>query len=142
VQLPPQREQQSIHVTKDSDTFHSLHVTGMHDPRLIKNSILRKLGLEGGCDRYLFYHENGKHSGNKEIKGQRIIKGVCNNHYNTHLDTALSDSELSHICQISDHSSTNRILVKPADHASEHYRSYSKDGTICYDFATQGGYQR
>lgn len=75
MQLPPQREQQSIHVTKDSDTFHSLHVTGMHDPRLIKNSILRKLGLEGGCDRYLFYHENGKHSGNKEIKGQRIIKG-------------------------------------------------------------------
>ncbi|CAO3628484.1 unnamed protein product [Mucor hiemalis] len=122
VQLPPlhqQQQQQSIHVTKDSDTFHSLHVTGMHDPRLIKNSILRKLGLEGGCDRYLFYHENGKHS-----------------------ETALTDNELSHICQISDHSSTNRILVKPADHALEHYRSYSKDGTNCYDFAVQGGYQR
>lgn len=35
----------------------------MHDPRLIKNAILRKLGLEGGCERYLFFHENGKHSG-------------------------------------------------------------------------------
>ncbi|KAK4522027.1 uncharacterized protein ATC70_004566 [Mucor velutinosus] len=116
---PQQQPQQSIHVTKDSDTFHSLHVTGMHDPRLIKNSILRKLGLEGKCERYLFFHENGKHS-----------------------ETALSDSELSHICQISDHSSTNRILVKPADHALEHYRSYSKDGTNCYDFAVQGGYQR
>ncbi|KAF1803519.1 kinase-like domain-containing protein, partial [Mucor lusitanicus] len=111
----PRQPQQSIHVTKDSDTFHSLHVTGMHDPRLIKNSILRKLGLEGKCERYLFFHENGKHS-----------------------ETALTDSELSHICQISDHSSTNRILVKPADHALEHYRSYSKDGTNCYDFAVQG----
>ncbi|KAI8646098.1 hypothetical protein BD408DRAFT_480123 [Parasitella parasitica] len=116
---PQQLPQQSIHVTKDSDTFHSLHVTGMHDPRLIKNSILRKLGLEGKCERYLFFHENGKHS-----------------------ETALTDSELSHICQISDHSSTNRILVKLADHASEHYKSYSKDGTNCYDFAVQGGYQR
>lgn len=57
---------------------------------------------------------------------------------------ALTDSELSHICQISDHSSTNRILVKPAtaDHALGHYRSYSKDGTNCYDFAVQGGYPR
>lgn len=35
----------------------------MRDPRLIKNSILRKLGIEGGCDRYLFFHENGKNSG-------------------------------------------------------------------------------
>ncbi|CEP11976.1 hypothetical protein [Parasitella parasitica] len=96
---PQQQPQQSIHVTKDSDTFHSLHVTGMHDARLIKNSILRKLGLEGKCERYLFFHENGKHS-----------------------ETALTDSELSHICQISDHSSTNRILVKPADHALEHCR--------------------
>ncbi|KAI9250813.1 hypothetical protein EDC94DRAFT_622508 [Helicostylum pulchrum] len=117
VQLAPQ--QQSIHVTKDSDTFHSLHVTGMHDARSIKNSILRKLGLEGGSERYLFFHENGKHS-----------------------DTALTDNELSHICQSSDHSSTNRILVKPADHALDHYKLYSKDGTNCYDFATQGGYQR
>ncbi|KAG2235652.1 hypothetical protein INT48_008528 [Thamnidium elegans] len=100
VQLAPQ--QQSIHVTKDSDTFHSLQVTGMHDARSIKNSILRKLGLE---------------------------------------DTALTDNELSHICQSSDHSSTNRILVKPADHALDYYKLYSKDGTNCYDFATQGGYQ-
>ena len=59
----------------------------------------------------------------------------------SYIETALTDNELSHICQISDHSSTNRILVKPADHALEHYRSYSKDGTNCYDFAVQGGYQ-
>ncbi|KAI7905920.1 uncharacterized protein BX663DRAFT_540592 [Cokeromyces recurvatus] len=119
---PPQMQpQQSIHVTKDSDTFHSLQVTGMHDPRLIKNTILRKLGLEGKCEQYLFFHENGKNS-----------------------DIALTDSELSHLCQSSDHTSTNRILVKPADHAFEkkHYRSYSKDGMNCYDFAVQGAYPR
>jgi hypothetical protein len=46
----------------------------MHDPRLIKNSILRKLGLEGGCDRYLFYHENGKHSGKEKTKGEKERK--------------------------------------------------------------------
>ncbi|CEG71156.1 Putative STE/STE11 protein kinase [Rhizopus microsporus] len=83
----------------------------MRDPRLIKNSILRKLGIEGGCDRYLFFHENGKNS-----------------------DVPLTDNELSYICQISDHSSTNRILVKPI---LEHYKSYSKDGTKYYDFAIQ-----
>ncbi|KAI8077264.1 uncharacterized protein B0P05DRAFT_544276 [Gilbertella persicaria] len=113
VPLPPQAPQQSIHVTRDSDTFHSLQVSGMHDPRLIKNAILRKLGLEGSCERYLFYHENGKQS-----------------------ETPLTDSELSHLCQISDHTSTNRILVKPkAEKPLERYRSYTQDGTICYDFA-------
>jgi hypothetical protein len=46
----------------------------MHDPRLIKNSILRKLGLEGKCERYLFFHENGKHSGKLLDKEQlRLI---------------------------------------------------------------------
>jgi hypothetical protein len=38
----------------------------MHDPRLIKNSIIRKLGLEGSSERYLFYHENGKNSGKEK----------------------------------------------------------------------------
>lgn len=62
------QKQQFIHVTKDSDTFHSLQVTGMHDPRLIKNTILRKLALEGKCERYLFFHENGNKSGKNDYK--------------------------------------------------------------------------
>ncbi|KAI8344954.1 hypothetical protein BD560DRAFT_411770 [Blakeslea trispora] len=117
VPLPPQPPQQNIHVTKDSDTFHSLQVSGMHDPRLIKNSILRKLSLEGSCERYLFYHENGKNS------------------------VPLTDSELSHLCQISDHTATNRILVKPVKNESkplERYRSYTQDGTTFQDFAVKG----
>ncbi|KAI9280661.1 hypothetical protein BY458DRAFT_499972 [Sporodiniella umbellata] len=100
--------QQSIHVTKDSDTFHSLQVTGMFDPRIIKMSILRKLGLGDPYSRYLFFHENGKNP-----------------------NTPLGDEELSHICQISDHSSTNRILVK---HVLEQYQYYQKDGTEFRDF--------
>ncbi|CAO3662209.1 unnamed protein product [Rhizopus stolonifer] len=100
--------QQSIHVTKDSDTFHSLQVTGMFDPRVIKMSILRKLGLGDPYSRYLFFHENGKNP-----------------------NVPLGDEELSHICQISDHSSTNRILVK---HILEQYKYYHKDGTEFRDF--------
>lgn len=59
------------------------------------------------------------------------------------LDKPLTDNELSHLCQISDHSSTNRILVKPLDYKVEQYRAYSKNGTNCYDFAVKpSGYQR
>jgi hypothetical protein len=61
--LNPIEHQQSIHVTTDSDTFHSLQVTGMHDPRIIKVSILKKLGLGDTYSRYLFFHENGKNPG-------------------------------------------------------------------------------
>ncbi|KAI8991759.1 hypothetical protein BDF20DRAFT_846245 [Mycotypha africana] len=98
---PPQEPQQFIHVTTNSDTFHSLQVTGMHDPRLIKNSIIRKLGLEGKCDNYRFFHENGKNT-----------------------DIPLTDSELSHICQMSDHSATNRILVRPISIISKDDHGY------------------
>ncbi|KAG1642832.1 hypothetical protein G6F44_004434 [Rhizopus delemar] len=106
--LNPIEHQQSIHVTTDSDTFHSLQVTGMHDPRIIKVSILKKLGLGDTYSRYLFFHENGKNP-----------------------DVPLGDEELSHICQISDHSCTNRILVK---HILEQYKYYHKDGTEFRDF--------
>jgi hypothetical protein len=35
----------------------------MHDPRIIKVSILKKLGLGDTYSRYLFFHENGKNPG-------------------------------------------------------------------------------
>ncbi|CAO3694002.1 unnamed protein product [Rhizopus stolonifer] len=102
---------QSIHITTNSDTFHSLQVTGMRDPRLIKISILRKLGLGSECSQFMFFHENGKDP-----------------------NVPLFDNELSLICQNSKHSSTNRILVKPK---SRYYTSYCIDGTRYCDFAPQ-----
>ncbi|KAI8986929.1 hypothetical protein BDB01DRAFT_783976 [Pilobolus umbonatus] len=105
----PQRiPQNRIHVTKDSDTFHSLVVTGIQDPRMIRMSILHKLGLEGGIEHYSFYHENGPRS-----------------------DTILSDSDLAHICQTSDHSSTARILVQ-LNFPAEHYSPYPQDQYQAY----------
>jgi hypothetical protein len=47
----------------------------MHDPRLIKNTILRKLGLEGPCERYLFFHENGNISG-KLLGEEKKFRGL------------------------------------------------------------------
>lgn len=48
------------------------------------------------------------------------------------IDVPLFDNELSFICQNSDHSSTNRILVQPK---SGHYTTYCIDGTKYRDFA-------
>ncbi|KAI9280630.1 kinase-like domain-containing protein [Sporodiniella umbellata] len=108
--LPEQHyPQQNIHVTTDSDTFHSLQVTGIRDPLLLKSSILKKLGLGSECNQFVFFHENGRYS-----------------------NVPLSDHELFLICQNSEHSATNRILVRAK---SRYYTSYSINGTKYCDFA-------
>lgn len=99
----------------------------MFDPRVIKMSILRKLGLGDPYSRYLFFHENGKNPSKCCI----ITRGEININLINNIDAPLGDEELSHICQISDHSSTNRILVK---HILEQYKYYHKDGTEFRDF--------
>jgi hypothetical protein len=38
-------------------------VTGLQDVVSIKEAILKKMGLKGDPDRYLYFHENGQEPG-------------------------------------------------------------------------------
>ncbi|KAI9013982.1 hypothetical protein CLU79DRAFT_767924, partial [Phycomyces nitens] len=109
---PPSSREQRIQVTTDSDTFFSLVVTDIKDAQHIKYLILKKIGLKGEPEQYSFFHENG----------------------NRH-DVALLDSDLVHICRISDSSSKDRVLVRPLE---IHYNSDRMSG----DLSNGNQYQR
>ncbi|KAI7875134.1 Pkinase-domain-containing protein, partial [Lichtheimia hyalospora FSU 10163] len=102
-----------IQVTTDSNTFHSLTVTDLIDPNIIKSTILRKLNLELG-HQYLYYHEN---------------------------DAPLTDEELVNICRASDERPKDQISVMLADQLLPPYardgRGIYPDIPIMYPRATE-----
>ncbi|KAG2171667.1 hypothetical protein INT43_008047 [Umbelopsis isabellina] len=73
-------------------------MTDLHDPMLVKESILKKMGLKGDPDRYVYFHENGPDP-----------------------DVPLQPQHLIHLCRMADYSAANRILVKPAKQPSFAY---------------------
>ncbi|KAM3579407.1 mitogen-activated protein kinase kinase kinase [Umbelopsis sp. WA50703] len=90
--------EQRIQVTDDGEVWYSLIVTDLHDSLVLKESILKKIGLKGDPDRYLYYHENG-----------------------TDPDVPLQPQHLIHLCRMADYSAANRILVKPAKQSTYTY---------------------
>lgn len=52
-----------IQITADKEVWYSLNVTDMRDPLTIKQHILKRMNLEGDCDGYYYFHENGPDPG-------------------------------------------------------------------------------
>jgi hypothetical protein len=88
-------------------------VTGLHDANAIKESILKKMGLKGDPDRYLYFHENGQEPG-QYSNHVRVYSYYTQRLINAPLqDVPLQAQNLVHLCRMADYSAANRILVKP-----------------------------
>ncbi|KAI9344460.1 hypothetical protein BD770DRAFT_447157 [Pilaira anomala] len=83
-------EDRRIQVTLDADTFIRLWIKKNSNSLDIKYAVLYKLAIEAEPDYFLFYHENGLQS-----------------------TIPLNDDEIVYLCQTSDDTRTNRVLVVP-----------------------------
>ncbi|CEI92016.1 hypothetical protein RMCBS344292_06291 [Rhizopus microsporus] len=81
-----------IQVTLDADTFIKLWIKESSDALTIKHAVLQKLSIDADPSYFYFYHENGVQS-----------------------TIPLTDEELVRVCQSSDDSRTNRVLVVPVE---------------------------
>ncbi|KAI8149314.1 hypothetical protein BJV82DRAFT_587499 [Fennellomyces sp. T-0311] len=117
----PQQPRQRIQVTADSNTFHSLTVTDMVHPAVIKDAILKKLNLDD--KPYLYYHENGPMYYHEN--GESFY-------------APLTDDELTSICRMSDDRLKDQVLVLSPDQIAP---PYAMDGRGLYpDSPSNYGY--
>jgi hypothetical protein len=108
-------------VTDDGEVWYSLIVTDLHDSLVLKESILKKIGLKGDPDRYLYYHENGTDPGTLIFLFYAQFPGILLTLHACLLDVPLQPQHLIHLCRMADYSAANRILVKPAKQSTYTY---------------------
>lgn len=52
-----------IQITRDKEVWYSLNISHIRDPVAIKDQILKRMHLDGDCDQYYYFHENGSDPG-------------------------------------------------------------------------------